>query len=463
MHTHQDYKISQVVRDLKKRLGKHKILITDEARLVYAADVSKERRLPSAVVFPECTQDVIELVRIAKKHGIQLTARGAGTGMSGGAVPVENGLVISLARMNKILEIDTADRTAIAEPGVITAQIQDEVLKHGLFYPPDPSSYKICTIGGNIAENAGGLRCVKYGVTSDYIIGLEIIDQNANIITTGCLSRESSSIDLTQIFCGSEGMLGIITKAALKLLEAPKSLLTLSVEFPSSVKAAEAVTAVLNAGILPCIMEFIDSQTLQAILNSAKMELSPDTKAMLLIEFDEDLENNKQLSKQTEQICNEFSALSIRTAKNPADRDSLWDIRRSISPSLIKLASGKINEDVSVPRGKIARLVEFAGNLSAELQIPIPVYGHAGDGNLHVNFMYDSKNPNEIKKIHRGVEKLMKEVIRLNGTISGEHGIGLAKQSFLPLQLSTESIDLHQEIRSLFDANSILNSDKMLP
>lgn len=444
-------------------MGKHKILVTDEARLVYASDVSKARRLPAAVVFPECTRDVIELVRFARKHDLPLTPRGAGTGMSGGAVPANGGLVLSFARMNKILEIDVSARTAVVEPGVITAQIQDEALKYGLFYPPDPSSYKICTVGGNIAENAGGLRCVKYGVTADYIIGLEIADQNANVITTGCLSQNYSPIDLTQIFCGSEGMLGIITKAALKLLKAPESLLTLAVEFPSPVKAAEAVTAILNAGILPCILEFIDSQALQAVLNSFKIELSSDTNALLLIEFDEGSEKNQQLSKQTGQICNKFAALSLRTAQNPADRDNLWHIRRSISPSLTKLASGKINEDVSVPRGKIARLVEFAGNLSNELKIPIPVYGHAGDGNLHVNFMYDSKNPQESDKIHSGVEKLMKEVIRLNGTISGEHGVGLAKQAFLPMQLSGESMNLHQEIRSLFDNRSILNSDKMLP
>ena len=456
-------KILPAVREIKRRIAKQKILFSPEAQLVYASDVTKERRLPAVVVFPENTNDIIALAEIARKHGIQLTARGAGTGMSGGAVPNVDGIVISLARMNKIIDIDPDARTALVEPGVITAHVQDEVLKHGLFYPPDPSSYKVCTIGGNIAENAGGLRCVKYGVTSDYIAGLEIVDQNAEIVTTGCLYDAPSTIDLTPVFCGSEGMLGIITKAALKLLPAPKSLLTMSVQFPSPVLAAEAVTAILNAGILPCILEFIDSQTLKAVSNSFRTALSPRTNALLLIEFDEGEEDNLRLAEGTEKICNDFKAISVISAGNTVDRDSLWDLRRSISPSLTSLASGKINEDVSVPRGKIAALIEFVAGLSRDLNIPIPVYGHAGDGNLHVNFMYDRKNPDETRIAHEGVNTLLREVIRLKGTISGEHGIGLSKQPYLPLQLSPENIALHQEIRSLFDKHNIYNSDKMLP
>lgn len=451
------------IKTLEQILGKKNVLFSLESRLVYASDVTKFRRLPSVVVFPRSVEDVVQIVKTARRFQLPITARGAGTGMSGGAVPSVDGLVISFSRMNKILEIDYTNKIAFVEPGVVTSKIQDEVLKKGLFYPPDPSSYKICTIGGNIAENAGGLRCLKYGVTSDYILGLEIIDYEGERYTTGILANSEDEIDMTPVFCGSEGMLGLVVKAALKLIDAPKSFITMSVEFPSAVSAAKTVTAILNSGHIPCILEFIDKQTLDAITGFIKIDLSPAANAVLLIEFDESPDLNAQLADKTADICMNNGAFNIKIASSPEERDNLWKLRRAISPSLTRIASGKINEDIAIPRGRIEELIAFIEKLSAEMGRIIPVYGHAGDGNLHVNFLYDVKNPEDVQSAKTGVEKLLREVVRLEGTISGEHGIGLAKQPYLPLQLSDSSLKLHRRLKLSFDPVGIFNNDKMLP
>ena len=450
-----------VVRELRRRLGGDKVDCSPERTLVYATDVSRERGFPMAVVFAESAQDVIKSVKIAARWGIPISARGAGTGMSGGAVPRTGGIALSFERMKRILSIDRDRRAAVVEPGVITSKLQDEAAKLGLFFPPDPSSYKICTIGGNIGENAGGLRCVKYGVTSDYVLGLEFVTAEGELVSTGWLDDYCSEIDLTQLMCGSEGTLGIIVKAALKLIKAPPSHLTMLAEFGSAVEAGKAVTAILNSGHSPCILEFIDKTTLKAITNFVRLDLSPETCAVLLIEYDEDAELNRELGERAGEICRSFGAHNIKTAEGEEERNSLWKLRRSISPSLTRLASGKINEDVAVPRGKIADLVAFAEKLSAELGLTMPVYGHAGDGNLHVNFIFDRDNPQEAAKAHRGVETILSEVVKMGGTISGEHGIGLTKRGYLSFQLSPESLALQRRLKGLFDPGNLINPGKI--
>jgi len=454
--------LKAALRILKRRFGKS-ALTTPEAKIVYASDVTKEKRLPAVIVFPENTDDVVFVVKTAVRYGIPVTARGAGSGMSGGAVPVENGIVISLARMTKIITVDEANNIALVEPGVITAKLQEAAAKVGLFYPPDPSSYKFCTIGGNIAENAGGLRCLKYGVTADYVLGLEFVDFRGEVIRTGVFCTEAEEPDLTLMLCGSEGMLGIVVKAALKLIPAPLAFRTLSAEFASTIGAAKTVTEILNNGILPCIMEFIDRRTLEAITRFVKIDLTGETQSVLLIEFDETEELNREWSEEVLRICQRYNSVLIKTAESFAEREDLWKLRRAISPSLTRIASGKINEDVSVPRGRIADLVDFIERLGMEIGKSIPVYGHAGDGNLHVNFLFDKDDAQDTAIALRGAEKLMREVVRLEGTITGEHGVGLAKKTFLPMQFDEKSLKLHREIKDSFDAKDILNPDKMLP
>ncbi len=452
-----------VIKELKRKLGEGKVECSPEAAIVYAADVWRERGLPMAVVFAADAADVSHTVKTASKFGIPIAVRGAGTGMSGGAVPQRGGIALSFERMKRILSIDGERRVAVVEPGVITSKLQDETAKLGLFYPPDPSSYKVCTIGGNIAENAGGLHCLKYGVTSDYVLGIEFVSMEGEAQRAGWLDDYRSPLDLTPLMCGSEGTLGIIVKAALRLIQAPLSHLTLLVEFGAAVDAAKAVTAILNSGHTPSIMEFIDRTTLQAITSYVELDVSEATNAALLIEYDESDDLNRILGERTEELCRDFGAMRVKIGEAEAERENLWKLRRSISPSLTRLASGKINEDVSVPRGRIADLVAFAEELSEEIGVTMPVYGHSGDGNLHVNFIFDRNDPVQEARALGGVERVLKEVVRLEGTISGEHGIGLAKRKYLPLQLSAESIAFQRRIKSVFDPKNLLNPGKIFP
>ena len=453
--------ISTAIRNVLKKLGRDKVLLTDEAKCVYASDVTPFKRLPSAIIFPEDINDVLHTITIASEYNIPVTPRGAGSGMSGGAVSCEDGWVLSFTKMKKIISIDPVDKTVLLEPGVVTSALQDEAAKYSLFYPPDPSSYKFCTIGGNIAENAGGLRCLKYGVTADYILGLEIVDYSANVYHTGILSNEDIPVDLTPLFCGSEGMLGLVTKAALKLIDQPKHLSTALVEFPTAADAANSVTEILNLGILPCIMEFIDRQTLQAIIKHIKLDITPDAKSVLIMEFDDSEDKNTLSIRKVKEICQLNSSLQFKQAETAPERDTLWKLRRSISPSLTRIAPDKINEDIAIPRGRLAEFMLFIENLSEEMSMPIPVYGHAGDGNFHVNFLYDKNNHEEYSHVKKGVVKVFKKVISLGGTITGEHGVGLSKKEYLPFQLTRENIRLHKDIKRFLDKKNLLNPDKM--
>ncbi len=454
-------KSSKLIRSLRSILGRERVLISNEAKLVYATDAWLARKKPECIVFPESVDEVAQVVKIAHSLKIPLTARGAGTGMSGGAVPVDGGIVVSMVRMNRILEINHYRKTAIVEPGVITAELQKRANEVGLFFPPDPSSAKTCTIGGNIAENAGGLRCVKYGVTADYILGLEVVDWRGEIIRTGIFDNNSGIIDLTQLFCASEGMLGIVVKAALKLVNRPQSVMTLQMEFPQVESAMKTVMGMLNLGILPCILEFIDKQTLRAVLRFMKLDLSAETAAVLLVEFDEGDELNNQYYDKSIAIAKDMGLISVKKAADDEERDKLWTLRRSISPALRRIASGKLSEDIAIPRGRVADLVEFVNRLSKDMNIIIPIYGHAGDGNLHINFLYDKCKPEEFELVRQGVVKVIEEVVRLEGTMTGEHGIGLAKKSYISLQFSPEIIKLQQQLKNVFDEDNIFNYDKM--
>jgi glycolate oxidase len=363
--------------------------------------------------------------------------------------------------MNKIITLNPEKRIAIVEPGVITFKLQEKAAEYGLFYPPDPSSNKTCTIGGNIAENAGGLRCLKYGVTADYLLGTEFVDWEGEIVQTGYFAEYPSTFDLTTLLCGSEGTLGVIAKIALKLIPAPTAFITLSLEFPSGIDAVQTVKEMLDAGLCPCILEYIDRQTLKAITKFIELAISPKTQALLLIEYDEDANKNRELAEITSSISKKHNAIILKTAESPEERDLLWRLRRSISPSLTRLASGKINEDVAVPRGCLEKLINFIDKLSQEINLPIPIYGHAGDGNLHVNFIFERNDPTQVESAYQGVEKVFKEVIRLGGSISGEHGIGLSKKNYLPLQLSLENFVFQRKVKKCFDPYDILNPGKM--
>lgn len=448
-------------RTLRREIGKTKVLTQPEELYLYGFDATEERALPSAVVFPETTADVQAVVRFAHAEATTITPRGAGTGLSGGSVPVAGGIVLSTERMTQIKRMDPEKRVAIVQPGVVTAIIQEEANKHGLFYPPDPSSYTVSTIGGNIAENAGGLRCFKYGVTSHYVLGLEFVDAQGNIRKTGALDERDTEPDLTALLTGSEGTLGIITHAALRLIEAPETTVTISAFVSEAETAFALIEGIVQRGWVPSVLEYIDNVSLEASANHIGIEYPEDAKAMLLIELDGSRDHVDGLLPHIIALLEE-EALQVEVATTSVARESLWQLRRGISPSLIRHAANSIHEDVAVPRGSLYKLVHKVHSLSGEYNLRIAVYGHAGDGNLHVVIMYDGKSNTEKVKANEVAKEIFKSAIEMGGTITGEHGVGHAKRAYLSWQISPQAIKLMKGIKKKLDPDGIFNPGKVL-
>lgn len=450
-------------KSLQRTLGRHKVLFSEEDLLTYSYDTTSERHLPQVVVLAESIEDVLSAVDFALEENLKVTTRGAGTGMSGGSVPLRGGLVLCTERMNHILDFDVGGKTMRVEPGVITARIQDEAAKQGLFYPPDPSSYKVSTIGGNVAENSGGLRCVKYGATKHYVLGLEFISSRAEICRTGILDSNAATYDLTPLLVGSEGTLGIFTAIALRLIDAPAARGTMRVLFPSVDLAGDAAAEIMAAGLTPSVSELMDKAVLDAITAYTGTELPRGSEALLLVEVDGDSDQVQADLRKVERICRSHKALEIRSTRDPLEAEQLWTLRRSVSPSLARLAKGKINEDVAVPRSKLPDLLKVAQNISARYKLNVPCFGHAGDGNIHLNVMYDPEDTLQKQRAHQAVEEVFREVVNLGGTISGEHGIGSVKRDYLHLQMSPDEIETMRLIKESFDPENIFNPGKIIP
>ncbi|TKJ37587.1 glycolate oxidase subunit GlcD [candidate division LCP-89 bacterium B3_LCP] len=454
---------SNPLKTFQRALGRHKVLTSPEDLLTYSYDVSSERSTPEMVVLAEAADDIIQSVKFARDEGYRITPRGGGTGMSGGSVPLRQGMVLCTERMNDILGIDEENKTALVEPGVITATVQDEAAKVGLFYPPDPSSHKISSIGGNVAENAGGLRCVKYGTTKHYVQGLEFVSARGELCYTGILDSKNSIPDLTPLLVGSEGTLGIITKISLRLIDTPEARGTLRIFFTSMDYASNSVAEIMAAGILPSVCELMDKAVLDAITAYTGTQLPNNTEALLLIEVDGNREEIKGRVAEIESICNNRQAIEIASTENLEEAEQLWTLRRSISPSLSRLASGKMNEDVSVPRSRIPDLLNEVRRISQRYDLPIPCYGHAGDGNIHVNVMYDADDTLQHQRSLQAIEEVFKEVVRLDGSLSGEHGIGIVKREFMRLQMESAELDTLRKIKESFDPDGIFNPGKIIP
>jgi glycolate oxidase subunit GlcD len=451
------------IKAFQRALGRRKVLLSQEDRLTYSFDVTPRRVVPDLVVLAENDDDVITAVDFALDEGYYVTPRGAGTGMSGGSVPLQKGMVISTERMNRIVNLDAERRTALVEPGVITADLQEEAARRGLFYPPDPSSYRVSSIGGNVAENAGGLRCVKYGTTKHYVLGLEFVTSRADICGTGKLGDPDDPADLTPLLVGSEGTLGIITKILLRLIEAPVARGTLRVVFPSLELAGNAVTEIMAAGIIPSVCELMDAAVLKAVTAYTGTELPPGTEALLLVEIDGDPEEVSEGLEAVEALCRQRRALEIISTEDPREAENLWLLRRSISPSLARLAKGKVNEDVSVPRSKLPDLLKEAAKIAERYHLLVPCFGHAGDGNIHVNVMYDPEDSLETQKARQAVEEIFRVVVHLGGSISGEHGIGIVKREYMRLQFSQGELEILAKIKEAFDPDGLFNPGKILP
>ena len=453
-----------IAKELNNIAGKENITTSREDLICYSYDATNQKFLPDAVVFPKSAEEISLILKLANKEAFPVIPRGAGSGFSGGSLPVEGGVVVSLERMNKILKIDTDNLIAIVEPGVVTGDFQEEAENMGLFYPPDPSSLKFCTIGGNIAECAGGPRAVKYGVTKDYVLGLEVVLPTGEIINTGVQTAKGVvGYDLTKLMVGSEGTLGIVTKAVLKLLPLPEATKTMFAVFSDMRDAANTVSKIISSKIIPSTLEFMDKESIGCVAGYLPPDLSGSIEAALLIEVDGDKDLIEKEALLIRGICMENSATDVRIAGNRQEAKALWQARRAISPSMAKLKPNKINEDIVVPRSKIPDAIMGTRDIARKYNIIIANFGHAGDGNIHVNVMIDKSNSNEFERGKKAVEDIFRLVLSLGGTISGEHGIGTAKMPYIGMELSPAAIDVMRRVKQVLDPKGVLNPGKIFP
>jgi glycolate oxidase len=455
----------KIASALRKLLGDQ--IVADDAQTLaeHSGDKWFAHETPEVVVFARSTEDVSKLLRFANENKIPVTARGAGYGYVGSCVPVRKGIALSLVRMNQIKEINFADAIAVVEPGVITGELKRAVRSKKLFYPPDPASFEHCTIGGNVATNAGGPRCLKYGVTRNYITGLEVVLANGDVLRTGGrVHKNKTGFDLIGLFVGSEGMLGVATEITVKLLPLPPARATLSASFDTMSEAAATVQQIFAAGFLPSSLEIADKFTLEAARQDSGSAHVPSGNAHLLVDLDGQEESvGVEMQKVRDLIKNRKpSALEIAT--NESDCERLWALRREFSNSLRATGLTKLNEDIVVPRSRLVDLIAFAEGLSKRSGFPIACFGHAGDGNIHVNIMADRYNRDTAvrEKVQAALDELFAQVLEWGGVITGEHGIGLAKKRWWPDASGDVARDLHRTLKRALDPNSILNPGKFL-
>lgn len=446
-----------------KRLLPGEITLEPHKLSEYDRDKWFAAHQPDAVALPRSTKSVSTILKFANKNGIPVTARGAGYGYVGGCVPIRGGIVLSTERMNKILEIEAKDFVAVVQPAVITAKLQAAVERKNLFYPPDPASRANNFIGGNIATNAGGPRCLKYGVTRDYVLGLEVVLANGEVIRTGGRTHKNKTgFDLTRLFVGSEGLLGIVTEATLKLIPLPPFRATMAVGFNSMRHAVGALQAILAAGFLPSALELADEFTLAAAAKYTGSKRLGICKAHLIVELDGQTNSVRSELPAVEKVVRRFKPIFLERGLGDVECEKIWEIRRVFSTSLKSTGLKKLNEDIVVPRGRLEDLFRFAAKLQRRIHLPIACFGHAGDGNIHVNIMLDKTDRAAVERGEGALDDLFKQVLNWNGAITGEHGIGLAKKRWWPLAVSGGIRELHRSLKQLLDPKGILNPGKFI-
>ncbi|UCG77712.1 MAG: FAD-binding protein [Nitrospirota bacterium] len=432
-----------------------------ETLVCYGFDASGTGSKPSAVVWPEGTDDVARISKFASDNRIAIVPRGAGTGMTGGAVPLNGAIIISFERMNRILEVDEKNLTALVEPGVINGQLQREIEPMGLFYPPDPASMHFCTIGGNVAENAGGPRAVKYGVTRDYVLGIEAVLPDGRVINTGVRTMKGVvGYDLTGLIVGSEGTLCTMTRIRLKLAPLPQAVTTILAVFDDLRKCGSAVSDITSSLIVPRVLELMDRETIKAVESYKPTGLPADAEALLLIELDG---QERAIAEDAEKVSNLCKALgaAVNVAVSEEQRQRLWEARRSLSPALFHISPGKVSEDIVVPRSRIPDLLVRLRSLSKKRGIDIVSFGHAGDGNIHVNIMADRNDPDQKEIIKKVVKEVFEICLEMGGTISGEHGVGTTKAGHMGLEVKGPALDMMKGIKEVFDPMNIMNPGKI--
>ena len=457
--------ISKKIKTLRrlKKILPGEIIFDTAALKNYSGDKWFAAHLPDAVALPRSTKSVSKILQFANQNKIPVTARGGGYGYVGGCVPIRGGIVLSLERMNRILEINAKDFVAVVQPAAITEKFQEAVEKLKLFYPPDPASRAHNFIGGNIATNAGGPRCLKYGVTRDYVLGLEVVLADGKIIRVGGRTHKNKTgFDLTKLFVGSEGLLGIVTEATLKLIPLPPFRAALAVGFSSMENAVGALQSILAAGFLPSALELADEFTLAAAAKYGGGNRLGICKAHLIVEIDGQENSVRGELPEIEKTVRRFKPLFAERGLGDAECEKIWQIRREFSTALRASGLTKLNEDIVVPRGRLKDLFRFTAELQKKIKLPVACFGHAGDGNIHVNIMLDANNSAAVKRAEAALDELFRQILAWNGAITGEHGIGLAKKRWWPLAVSKEVQELHHALKKTLDPNGILNPGKFI-
>ncbi len=450
-------------KQIRKIVGKANCSRENADRVCYAYDATARTFLPEAVAFPGSTREIADIMELASRKSFPVVPRGSGSGMTGGSLAIEGGLVLVTSRLNQIIDVDKDNLTARVQPGVITGEFQAAVEKQKLFYPPDPASAAFSSLGGNVAENAGGPRAVKYGVTRDYVLGMEVVLPTGEIIRTGVQTAKGvAGYDLTRLIVGSEGTLGIITEIRLRLLPLPAGIGTMTAAFQDLRTAAETVSHIIAGGIIPRTIEFLDNPCIRCAENSLRAGLPVDAAAMLILSVDGMPEENEVALSRLTAICREQGASEVKTAETREAADRIWQARKAVSPALFTYAPDKINEDIVVPRSRIPEIVEKIQELGRETGLLTAGFGHAGDGNIHVNVMLDKNDPAQLQKAKAAIETLFDFTISLGGTLSGEHGIGITKSAFMPKEFGTAEMTLMKKIKTVFDPGNILNPGKIL-
>jgi glycolate oxidase len=452
-----------MIEALVQLLGEDNVLVEREDLIPYSFDATAVlKRMPRVVAFAKTAAEVSGVLKIARKHKTPVVARGSGTGLSGGSVPVEGSIVLCLVKMDRILEVDPRNFTLRAQAGVLTQAIYETADAAGLFYPPDPGSMKVSTIGGNVAENSGGLRGLKYGVTRDYVMGLEVVLADGEICLLGnkCV-KDVAGYSVKDLFVGSEGTLGIVTEVLLKLLPKPAARQTLLATYARMDAAAETVSAIIAAGIVPCTLEFLDKKTIRCVEDFTHAGLPVDAEALLLIEVDGHPAAVREEAARIQELCGRSGATSVRLAADAAEAARLAAARRSAFSALARMKPTTILEDATVPRSELAAMIRFIQETGARHRLDIATFGHFGDGNLHPTFLTDERDTDEMHRVELAMKEIFAHALSLGGTITGEHGVGLAKKAFLRDQIGGASLTLMKQVKRTLDPDNILNPGKI--
>ena len=454
---------ANTLRKLAEIVGPANLQRSTEERLAYSYDATAMlARWPEAIVFVESAQQIADVLKFANADGFKVVPRGSGTNLSGGTIPTEDCVVLVTVKMDRIPEIDPRNLTALVQPGVLTARIDEAAAAHGLFYPPDPGSMKISTIGGNVAENSGGLRGLKYGVTRDYVLGLEVVLPTGELLRCGtkCV-KDVAGYSIKDLFIGSEGTLGVVTQILLKLLPRPAARKTMLATFAAMTDAAETVSAIIAARIIPCTLEFLDRTTIRCVEEYAHVGLPLDAKAILLMETDGHPAVVEEQSARMIELACTHRARDVRVAKDAAEAEKLTSARRGAVAALARVAPTTILEDATVPRSELATMIAFVQQTADKYKVRVGTFGHFGDGNLHPMFLCDERNKEEIERVHAAFREIFEKAIALGGTITGEHGIGLAKKEFLPQFAGKTGLDVMRALKRTLDPNDVLNPGKI--